>query len=200
VLVVLVVASITAFAVSSGGGDNSNSAPAGSSTPKPASGSTKTSPTVKPFVDTATSAAIGQPAPNFLLKTLDGKSVSLADLRGRPVIVNFWASWCNPCRKEFPLLKATLAKYHLDKLAVVGVSFQDIDSDARHFAAQQHSNWPLAVDSTGAAAKVYGVRAAPTTFFIDPDGKLADEVYGQLPGGKDLQQSLDKILQVHALS
>ena len=184
----LVVAGITAFAVASAGDSGSSSSDA-----------SRTSSNAKPFVDTSATAQVGQPAPDFTLRTLDGKRVSLASLRGRPVILNFWASWCNPCRHEFPQLQATLQKYRADKLAVVGISFEDIDSDARQFAKQQHATWPLAVDVNGAAAKVYGVRYVPTTYFITPDGVVADQVFGQLPTGTDFQTSLSKILQAHAL-
>jgi cytochrome c biogenesis protein CcmG, thiol:disulfide interchange protein DsbE len=143
---------------------------------------------------------LGKPAPNFTLRTLDGRTVSLSSLRGRPVIVNFWASWCNPCRKEFPLLRSTLQKYKADRLAVVGVSFEDIDSDARAFAKDEHATWPLAVDiDNGLTAKTYGVRSVPTTYFVTPQGVIADQVFGQLPSGRGFQTSLSKILQVHAL-
>jgi cytochrome c biogenesis protein CcmG/thiol:disulfide interchange protein DsbE len=193
VAVVLVVAAITAFAVSSSGDDSGSSKPAATGT----SGSTVK---VRTFVDTAATAELGKPAPDFTLRTLDGDSVSLSSLKGRPVIVNFWASWCNPCRHEFPQLRKTIQKYKLDRLAVVGISFQDIDDDARAFAKKEHATWPLAVDiGNGVAAKTYGVRSVPTTFFITPDGVIADQVFGQLPTGRDFQTSLTKILQAHAL-
>ena len=190
-VVVLVVAAVTAFAVGSGG----DSGPSKPSSAQPSSGSGG----VTPSVDTSSSAEVGKPAPAFVLKTLDGRSVSLASLRGRPVIVNFWASWCNPCRHEFPQLRSTLEQYRRDRLAVVGISFQDIDADARRFAEEQHANWPLAVDVDGRAAKAYGVRYVPTTYFITPGGVVADQVFGQLPTGRDYQTSLSKILQAHAL-
>ena len=194
-MIVLVVAGITALAVRS-----SRSGDSGSATRPPTTGGSGSTAPVHPFVDTSSTAQIGKPAPDFTLRTLDGKSISLASLRGRPVIVNFWASWCHPCRQEFPLLRKTLQKYKADKLAVVGVSFQDIDSDARAFASQEHATWPFAVDiGNGLAAKTYGVRSPPTTFFVTPDGVLADQIFGQLPTGRDFQTSLSKILQAHAL-
>jgi peroxiredoxin len=193
VAIVVVVAAITVFAVSSGDDSGRSSTPASSSVS--GSGTDR----LNTFVETSGSAEVGHPAPDFRLRTLDGRSVSLSSLRGRPVMVNFWASWCNPCRREFPLLKQTMKRYTTDKLTVVGISFQDIDADARRFAKQEHATWPLAVDENGAAAKVYGVRSVPTTYFIDPDGKIADRIFGELPTGRDFQTSLDKILQVHAL-
>jgi peroxiredoxin len=192
VVIVVVVAAITVFAVSS----SDDSGPSSSPSPSSAGGRADR---LNTFVETSGSAEIGQPAPDFRLRTLDGRTVSLSSLRGRPVIVNFWASWCNPCRREFPLLEQTIKRYKADKLTVVGISFQDIDADARRFAKQEHATWPLAVDANGAAAKVYGVRSVPTSYFIDPDGKIGDRIFGELPTGRDFQTSLDKILQVHAL-
>jgi peroxiredoxin len=194
VVVVVAVAAVTIVAVTSSDNGSSSGSPSSATT-----GGGRDH-RVTPSVDTGITAEVGGPAPNFVLNTLDGKNVSLGSLRGRPVIVNFWASWCNPCRHEFPLLKKTLRKYHADRLAVVGVSYLDIDSDARNFAEQQHATWPLALDPRSAAAHAYGVRVMPTTFFISPNGTVADRIFGQLPTGSEFQQSLDKILQAHAQS
>ena len=118
----------------------------------------------------------GEPAPDFALATLDGKRVRLADFRGRPVVVNFWASWCNPCRQEFPILADALATH--DDLAVVGVTFRDIESDSRAFADETGATWPLAIDDDGDVAARYGVRAIPQTVFIRADGTIAARVFG----------------------
>lgn len=100
--------------------------------------------------------------------------MSLASLRGRPVIVNFWASWCIPCRKEFPLLKRALAQHARERLVVVGVIFKDLPDDARRFARQQGARWPMLEDPGGAVATRYRVRSAPTTLFVDGDGIVAE--------------------------
>jgi cytochrome c biogenesis protein CcmG/thiol:disulfide interchange protein DsbE len=122
---------------------------------------------------------IGSPAPDFRLPALDGRGdVSLADYRGRPVIVNFWASWCNPCRKEFPLLKQALRDHRAGRLAVIGVTYQDIPADSRSFVKQRDATWPQGVDDGGAVASAFGVRAIPQSFFVRPDGTIAARVFG----------------------
>jgi cytochrome c biogenesis protein CcmG, thiol:disulfide interchange protein DsbE len=134
----------------------------------------------------------GDRAHGFDLPALDGGTVRLADFRGRPVVLNFWASWCNPCRKEFPLLAQALEEH--DELAVVGVTFRDIESDSRRFAREQGARWPLAVDKDQDVARLYGVRAIPQTFFVGRDGTIAERVFGFSSEGA-LGAQLTKILR-----
>jgi cytochrome c biogenesis protein CcmG, thiol:disulfide interchange protein DsbE len=137
---------------------------------------------------------VGAPAPRFELPALDGRgTVSLAALRGQPVIVNFWASWCNPCRAEFPLLEKTLRAHRHEGLAVVGVTYQDIPSDSRAFVRKTHASWPQVVDRNGAVAQAYGVRALPQSFFIRPDGTLAAHVFG-ITSRDALRKPLEELL------
>jgi peroxiredoxin len=133
----------------------------------------------------------GDVAPDFTLGTLDGKAVSLSDYRGKPVVLNFWASWCNPCRREFPLLRAKLASA-TDHFVVLGVDNRDIDSDARSFAKDQHATWPIAVDHDQKVWKAYAAQQLPQTFFIRPDGTIAERIYGQLTE-HDFDAALAKI-------
>lgn len=139
-------------------------------------------------------AEVGDRAPDFELPALDGNgTVRLSEFRGRPVILNFWASWCNPCREEFPLLKQALRE-HADELAVVGVTYKDIPSDSRSFARQMKADWPNGEDERGTVGtKEYGVRALPQTFFIDADGKIVDRVFG-ITTEAALKAPLDKLL------
>lgn len=137
---------------------------------------------------------VGQPAPDFQLPRLDGRgTIRLSELRGRPVVVNFWASWCNPCRQEFPLLRAARAKHRRAGLEVIGISYRDIPSDARAFARSENATWPLARDPGGAVAAGYGVRAIPQTFFVGRDGIVAARVFG-LTSARDLDDTLAEIL------
>jgi cytochrome c biogenesis protein CcmG, thiol:disulfide interchange protein DsbE len=122
---------------------------------------------------------VGSPAPDFSLPALNANGdVRLADFRGRPVIVNFWASWCNPCREEFPLLQQALRDHRSERLAVIGVTFRDIPDDSRDFVSQMRATWPQAVDDEQSVAKTYGVRSIPLTFFVRADGTIAARVFG----------------------
>jgi len=135
--------------------------------------------TTRPGPVTGVGGEVGSPAPDFQLPALDGRGdVRLADYRGRPVIVNFWASWCNPCREEFPLLKQALRDHRAQRLAVIGVTYQDIASDSRGFVKRQRATWPQGVDDGGAVADAFGVRAIPQSFFVRADGTIAARVFG----------------------
>ncbi len=137
------------------------------------------------------SAKVGERAPDFSLPTLDGGTVKLSDYRGKPVVLNFWASWCTPCRQEFPLLRKTVGSD--PDVALVGVNTQDfVESDGREFAKQQHSNWPNGFDRDEAVRRGYGVTGLPVTFFIDARGVIRGHVYQGLTQ-EILEQQLAKI-------
>jgi len=123
-------------------------------------------------------ADAGEVAPDFRLPTLDGETVQLSELRGHPVVVNFWASWCNPCRQEFPLLDKAVREHEKDGLVIVGVTFRDIESDSRDFVEETDATWPQAVDDDGAVARTFGVRTIPVTFFVDAEGVVAARLFG----------------------
>lgn len=144
----------------------------------------------------APGAVIGAPAPQFALADLDGNPVRLSDLRGRPVIVNFWASWCGPCVAEFPLLQRALADHRADGLAIVGVVFDDRSEAARAFLQRMGTNWPAVMDPNAEVANAYGISAPPASFFIDRQGRIAGREIGQLSSA-DLATQLAMILDTH---
>jgi cytochrome c biogenesis protein CcmG, thiol:disulfide interchange protein DsbE len=109
------------------------------------------------------------------------------------VIVNFWASWCVPCRDEFPILRAAEQAHAKDGLAIVGVLFKDDAGPARTFATAMGADWPSVTDPNGATATAYRVVAPPQTYFIDRDGVLRVMHIGELLGA-DLDEALPKIL------
>jgi len=123
-------------------------------------------------------ARVGAPAPPVEGRTLDGRTVELSRFAGRPVVVNFWASWCYPCREELPMLTEARAEHR--GLVVLGVLLRDIPRDARRFARTHGVTWPTVVDPDGRIAERYGVRSAPATMLIRPDGRIAARFYGVL--------------------
>ena len=123
---------------------------------------------------------MGDPAPDITAVGLDGQPVKLSDLRGRPVIVNFWASWCVPCRDEMPLLRDELKNHAPDGLAIVGVIFKDQADPARQFADSFGATWPSAQDPDGVIAKAYRVVAPPQSYFIDRTGVLRSMQIGEM--------------------
>lgn len=118
--------------------------------------------------------------PALTATDLDGRPVSTAALRGKVVIINFWATWCPPCREEIPDLVALQAKYK-DQLQIIGIS-QDSGSveDVRRFAAEHHMNYPNVMSSPEIEALFPGIYALPTSFVLDRDGKLAQKHVGLL--------------------
>jgi cytochrome c biogenesis protein CcmG/thiol:disulfide interchange protein DsbE len=125
-----------------------------------------------PAPDQALTIARDRPAPEITGTTLDGAAFRLADLRGRPVIVNFWGPNCPPCRDEFPLFKAKLAEHATDRLAIVGVLMWDPPEPARDFVAAFGAGWPTVIDPGEKILSAYRVAARPQTYFIDADGIL----------------------------
>jgi cytochrome c biogenesis protein CcmG/thiol:disulfide interchange protein DsbE len=140
-----------------------------------------------------TVARVGQPAPDFALADLEGNPVRLSDLRGRPVIVNFWASWCGPCVEEFPLLTRAASAHEGDDLAVVGIVFRDRSEAARGFLERMGATWPALMDPGDAVAARFGIIGPPDTFFIDRRGVVVSRQIGQLSSA-DLERGLTQIL------
>jgi cytochrome c biogenesis protein CcmG/thiol:disulfide interchange protein DsbE len=127
------------------------------------------------------SPLVQKAAPDFRLKTFGGGEISLADLKGKPVIVNFWASWCYPaCYEEAPLLEATWRKYKERGLMVVGVDIQDKEANALEFMRRFGFTFPNAPDPGSKVSIDFGVYGVPETFFVDRQGRIAYKHVGAL--------------------
>jgi cytochrome c biogenesis protein CcmG, thiol:disulfide interchange protein DsbE len=128
------------------------------------------------------------------LPMLDGKArQSLAQLRGKVVVLNFWASWCEPCKAEAPLLEKAWRTYRDRGLVVLGVNSQDLSSDARRFAKQVGWTYPLVRDGAGDILGPYAVAAFPETFFIDRKGKLVARIDGEV-SEDELETNIERAL------
>jgi len=142
----------------------------------------------------ASNPHVGDVAPAFTLPTLDGGCFHLRAERGRPVVVNFWASWCNPCRAEFPLLADAYAKHRGENLEIVGVTHRDIESDSRQFADELDVDWPLAFDDDQRVSRSYGITGIPQTIFVRRDGTISSRIFSELTK-EDLDEELREIFR-----
>jgi cytochrome c biogenesis protein CcmG/thiol:disulfide interchange protein DsbE len=152
--------------------------------PKPANGLSTTDPMV------------GKSAPNFTLSLLSAKSassLSLASLKGKPIVLNMWSSTCGPCIAEAPLLQQQWTQAKTQGVVFLGVDYQDVRSDGLHFLSQYSVTYPNVLDATGSVAINYGVTGTPETFFINRQGIVVSHVIGELTT-KVLQQNLQLIM------
>jgi peroxiredoxin len=122
----------------------------------------------------------GFAAPDFTLTAVDGETVTLSDLAGRPVLVNLWASWCVPCRAEMPAMQRTYDRFKAAGFVVlaVNVTSQDSRTAAIAFATEHGLTFPILFDETGEVARLYENRALPSSFFVRPDGIIEEIVIG----------------------
>ncbi|MDQ1520446.1 MAG: cytochrome c biosis protein CcmG, thiol:disulfide interchange protein DsbE [Actinomycetota bacterium] len=134
---------------------------------------------------------VGKPAPAFNLKNIDGATpVTTAALQSRTIVVNFWNSWCTPCRQEHPALAEFYARHRGDPdFAMVGIVRDDDARAVRDYVTRENVKWTIAMDPNGAAAIAYGTNGQPETYVIGPDGRVAAELWGPANIG-DLEQML----------
>jgi len=123
-------------------------------------------------VGSANAAASGGPAPDFTLKSLTGKNTKLSELAGNVVLINFWASWCGPCREEMPLLNDLHNKYEPLGFTVLGVNVEEDVTAAKGFLKNFPADFPVLLDNTNRVSKQYKVVAMPTTIVVDRDGNM----------------------------
>lgn len=124
---------------------------------------------VDPLIDGA--------APEFSLPALDGDEVALDDVAGKPLVIHFWGSWCEPC--DFHLDVLAEARQRHPDVNFVGILFRDDPGDARRFARAHDADWPMLVDADEDAASAYGVASVPVTFFVGRDGTIAGSMVNE---------------------
>ena len=117
-------------------------------------------------------------ASDFRLDLLDGGNIGLSDLRGKIVVLNFWASWCPPCVRELPAFERTWQEYRERGVVFMGVAVSDTPEDARHFAERAGVTYPLGLDTDGLIMSAYRVLSIPTTYIIDRNGNVARKLGG----------------------
>lgn len=136
----------------------------------------------------------GTTAPDFQLSTFDGKTIRLSDYRGKPVVVNFWASWCVPCRDEAPAFDQVASTYQPRGIVFLGVNMQDTPYDAQNFMRQFQINYPVVTDTTGAVYINYGVVGVPETYLVTRQGKIVQKITGPVDAAQ-LSASLEELLR-----
>ncbi len=133
------------------------------------------------------------PAPDFQLSTLDGKSVRLSDLRGKVVVINFWASWCVPCQEEQPSLEAMWQHYKDQGVTFLGVDIQDNQHDALGYIDRYKVSYPNVADTSGAVYINYGVVGMPETYVVSRQGTIQQKLVGPVDVAQ-LAQTLQELL------
>lgn len=139
-------------------------------------------------------ARVGSQAPDFQLNNLDGQSISLSDLRGKPVFINFWATWCPPCRSEMPYIQEIYEEWSGKGLVVLAINMGEKPPQVEEFMESQDLSLPVLLDTRGKVAQKYNIQFIPTSFFIDKDGVIAEKIIGAFPSKAAIEKSLSKII------
>lgn len=138
----------------------------------------------------------GRRAPEFRLNRLDdpNRAVSLADFRGRPLVLNFWASWCVPCRKEMPAFESVSSELK-GRVEFLGVNEQDTRPGALDLVAKTGVRYPSVVDPGGTLMSAYGFRGLPNTAFVSPDGEVLEVHFGEI-NATDLRAAIQRLFKI----
>ena len=133
-----------------------------------------------PRLAQTSSVSVGGPAMPFQLTTVDGSTVDLVGFRGKPLVLNFFASWCDPCRAEMPLINELAARSARDGYSVLGIAVEDGRAAVLQYLREARITFPVALDSSSAVKRAYRIFGPPATFFIDAQGTIRDAVLGPL--------------------
>ena len=136
----------------------------------------------------------GQPAPEFALESLDGQTVHLSDFRGKAILLNFWATWCEPCKIEMPWFVDLQKQYGPDGFQVIGIAMDDASKeDIAKFAKQMGVNYPILIGKEAVGDSYGGLPFLPATFYIGRDGKVIDKIFG-LKGKGEIESDIKRTL------
>jgi peroxiredoxin len=138
-----------------------------------------------PLVSGSALAGATGPAPSFSLPARDGSTISLTQFKGQVVMINFWASWCGPCRQEMPLLDSIYRKYNKMGFTLIGVNVEPDRSAAEAWLKQTPVTFPVLFDTKSVVSQLYGVPGMPTTVFIDRKGNVRTLHQGYQPGDEN---------------
>ena len=144
--------------------------------------------------DDAPVATVGKPVPHFDLPALSGdERVAVADHVGKPMVINFWATWCVPCRTEAPLLERAAKRYD-DRVVFIGVDVRDFSGDAKDFVEKHGLTYLIAYDGPAKLWEPWGITGLPATFFVDRNGTIIDHKVGEITDEADLDEAIRKTL------
>ncbi|MDA8189321.1 MAG: TlpA disulfide reductase family protein [Dehalococcoidales bacterium] len=136
---------------------------------------------------------VGMLAPDFTLKDPQGNQVSLSGFRGRPVMINFWATWCPPCRYEMPFMETVYRERAADGLVILAVSIDEDPNEVPRFMKEFGITFPVVLDTDQSVATKYRIRPIPTSFFVDKDGVIRDMEIGAMDK-KTILKKLSKVM------
>ena len=139
---------------------------------------------------------IGEPAEDFSLQDTTGKEIQLSALRGRPVLLTFWATWCEPCKVEMPEIQKAYDRYKQDGFVVLAVNFGERAKKAKAYADEHDMSFPVLVDRRANVASQYTVVSLPVSFFIDPEGMIRERVFGGTLTVERIESILEKVTVV----
>jgi cytochrome c biogenesis protein CcmG/thiol:disulfide interchange protein DsbE len=132
-------------------------------------------------------------APDFTFTTFEGETISLADLQGKGVVLNFWARWCDPCRDEAALLESAWRREQGNGIVFIGLDYLDQEPSAKAYLEEYGISYPNGPDLQSGAARRYGIKGVPETYFIAPDGKIVQTVIGPITSPAQLDTFLARI-------
>ena len=137
---------------------------------------------------------IGKLAPDFELSNLDGQVVSLSDFRGKPVLLNFWATWCGPCRFEMPFIQKMYEELSGEGLVILAVNLQENPARVKKFVENLGFTFPVLLATNQEVSLAYNIRYIPTTFFVDKNGIIQDIKMGAFANEVEIASRLNKIM------